>query len=378
MPKLGETAARLAKVRRQMQAVAGGAPVPTRMKEVTAFGDNPGALRMFSYAPEGLPKGAPLVVVLHGCTQRASAFAEQAGWTTLADRYGFCVVAPEQTSANNPNRCFNWFQPADTERGAGEAASIRVMVGHAVKVHGLDPARIFVTGLSAGGAMTSVMLAAYPDTFAAGAVIAGLPYGAANNVQEALRAMHSGVGVDPSDLGALVRGAAPAGGRVPRLSVWHGEADGTVNVLNARAIARQWAAVSHLRQDPDELVTLPGRTRSTWRGADGQPLIELNLIAGLGHGTPLSAGGEDALGAVAPYMLEAGVSSSLEIARFWGLAPPADPAEVTQAAVVEMPEPAAAATADLGAQVMATLSGRLAPDIQGVISKALKTAGLMK
>jgi poly(hydroxyalkanoate) depolymerase family esterase len=377
MAKLGDTAARLAKLRAQMQAAAGAGPVSTRMKEVSAFGTNPGALRMFSYAPDGLPKTAPLVVVLHGCTQSACAYAEQGGWTALADRYGFCLVAPEQTAANNPNRCFNWFQPADTERDSGEAASIRAMVAHAVKTHALDPTRVFVTGLSAGGAMTAVMLATYPDTFAGGAVIAGLPYGAANNVQEALRAMHAGVSTDPADLGAIVRAAAPAGGRLPRLSVWHGEADGTVNVLNAGAIARQWAAVRHLRHDPDELETLPGRTRSTWRGADGEALIELNLIAGLGHGTPLSAGGEDALGAVAPYMLEAGVSSSLEIARFWGLAPPADPAQVAQTAVVETPEPVAAAS-DLGAQVMATLSGRVAPDIQGVISKALKTAGLMK
>jgi poly(hydroxyalkanoate) depolymerase family esterase len=383
MAKLGETAARLAKLRRQMQAPAGGSAGDGRMTETPAFGANPGALRMLTYAPSNLPKKAPLVVVLHGCTQRAGAYADQAGWITLADREGFCVLAPEQTSGNNPNRCFNWFQPGDIARGQGEAASIHAMVLQAVKAHDLDPRRVFVTGLSAGGAMTAVMLAAYPETFAAGAVVAGLPYGVAGNVQEALRAMHGGLSQDSADLAALARRAAPAGGRVPRLSVWHGEADGTVSVGNGRAVARQWAALHRLADDPDDLETLTGRTRSSWRNADGETLVQLNLIAGLGHGTPLAAGGADPLGAVAPYMLEAGVSSSLEIARFWGLAPAgaaslAAPQVTKVTKVVETVEPPATASNDLGAQVMATLAGRVAPDIQGVISKALRTAGLMK
>jgi poly(hydroxyalkanoate) depolymerase family esterase len=101
--------------------------------------------------------------------------------------FGFALLLPEQQRTNNPNGCFNWFQTGDIERGHGEALSIRQMVSKMVSDHGIDPARVFVTGLSAGGAMTSVMLATYPEVFAGGAIIAGLPYGAANNVQQGVR-----------------------------------------------------------------------------------------------------------------------------------------------------------------------------------------------
>ena len=122
MPGVGETLARLKRAR---STPLSGSPTHGRMTLVPAFGDDPGALRMLTYLPANLPPGAPLVVVLHGCTQRAEAYASTAGWLTLADRLGFAVIAPEQSTANNPNRCFNWFQPGDVVRGGGEAASLR-------------------------------------------------------------------------------------------------------------------------------------------------------------------------------------------------------------------------------------------------------------
>ena len=97
------------------------------------------------------------------------------GWSTLAKRYGFALLMPEQQASNNANTCFNWFNPGDVARGRGEAASIRQMVARMVADHKIDPRRIYITGLSAGGAMTSVMLAIYPEVFAGGAIIAGLP-----------------------------------------------------------------------------------------------------------------------------------------------------------------------------------------------------------
>ncbi|MGA8900932.1 extracellular catalytic domain type 1 short-chain-length polyhydroxyalkanoate depolymerase, partial [Bradyrhizobium sp.] len=125
------------------------------LTETPQFGSNPGALRMFSFVPPGLQDGCPLVVVLHGCTQSAASYDLGAGWSTLAERFGFALLLPEQQRLNNPNGCFNWFQSEDIERGHGEAASIRQMVMTMVSNHGIDPARVFVTGLSAGGAMTS-------------------------------------------------------------------------------------------------------------------------------------------------------------------------------------------------------------------------------
>jgi len=230
--------------------------------------------------------------------------------------------------------------------------------------------------------------------FAAGAIVAGLPFGVADNVQEALGAMYGGRARSSADLADLVRRAAPAGAAIPRVSIWHGSADATVRPHNALEIAKQWAAVHGLPEQPSETEALPGRTRMLWRASPGgEVLIESNLIAGFGHGTPLSASGPDAIGAVAPYMLEAGVSSSLEIARFWGLADaaaanPRETIEPQPAASSKprearrpSPEPASAPgfnPAGIGEQVMATVSKHVPTEVQGVIAKALKTAGLMK
>ena len=145
------------------------------LKPITDFGSNPGNLRMLAYAPENLPIGAPMVVALHGCSQDANAYDHGAGWSSLADRLGFLVVYPEQQLTNNPKNCFSWFLPGDTARGYGEALSIHQMVEHAIGKFGADPEKVFVTGLSAGGAMAVVMLATYPETFAGGAIIAGAP-----------------------------------------------------------------------------------------------------------------------------------------------------------------------------------------------------------
>ena len=153
-------------------------PCLSHLQEVEDFGTNPGALRMWTYLPDNLSPRPALVVVLHGSMQSAANYDRGAGWSTLADRYGFALLMPEQSRRNNLSRSFNWFQRNDTQRGEGEAHSIAQMVEQMVHEHDIDRRRIFVTGLSAGGAMTLAMLATYPDVFAAGAVIAGLPYAA--------------------------------------------------------------------------------------------------------------------------------------------------------------------------------------------------------
>ena len=170
----------------------------TYLRETQDFGSNPGTLRML--------------------TQTAASYDRGAGWSTLAKRYGFALLLPEQQRSNNPNGCFNWFQTGDIKRGYGEALSIRQMVAKMVADHGIDPDRVFVTGLSAGGAMASVMLATYPDVFAGGAIIAGLPYGAATNVQQAFESMFQCPARSARAWGDLVRGASPHHGPWPRVS----------------------------------------------------------------------------------------------------------------------------------------------------------------
>ncbi len=330
---LGKLVADLSRQRKAFEAAmkAGGLPTgvpgrrapskPTRLKEITGFGSNPGNLRMFAYVPEHLPPSPAMVVVLHGCTQTAGGYEMGAGWSTLAERYGFVLVSPEQQAANNPKTCFSWFQPEDTTRDKGEALSIRQMVERAAVDHGVDRKRIFVTGLSAGGAMTSVMLADYPEVFAGGAIIAGLPYGAANSVPEAFESMFQGKSRPAREWGDLVRKASPHKGPWPRISVWHGTADATVKASNAGEILKQWTDVHGLSLDPTEDKTVDGIPRKVWRGRDGSELIEEYSIPGMAHGTPLAIkGAENALGEAGPFMLDVGIASSYHIAKFWGLA----------------------------------------------------------
>ena len=149
------------------------------MRDVEGFGQNPGNLRMRLLAPTGSSvRRLPLVVALHGCTQTAAGFARGSSWDRVALAHGAILLLPEQRPANNRKTCFSWFEPHDTRRGGGEVESIREMIANAVAAHGADPRRIYVTGLSAGGAMAGAMLATHPELFDGGAIVAGLPYGA--------------------------------------------------------------------------------------------------------------------------------------------------------------------------------------------------------
>ena|SRR6185436_1506390 len=235
MKGLKDTLSQLAGFRRRFDRLVslagkGGPPsLSTRLEEVSAFGTNPGTLRMFVHVPRKLPKAPALVVALHGCTQTAATYDHGSGWSELADDLGFAVLFPEQQRANNPNNCFNWFLPSDTRRHQGEAHSIHQMIERMIADHGVDPRRIFIVGLSAGGAMAAAMLANYPEVFTGGAIIAGLPYGSATNVQTAFEAMAHGGARSPREWGDLVRSASAHAGPWPKISIWHGTADAVVS-----------------------------------------------------------------------------------------------------------------------------------------------------
>jgi len=266
------------------------------LAEIAPVGPNPGNLRMFAYAPPGLPSGAPLVVVLHGCSQTAAAYDLGAGWSALARRHGFAVLAVEQKAVNNPGGCFNWFNPPDITRGEGEAASIAAMIGQMHALYGQGPT--FITGLSAGGAMAAAMLAVYPDLFAGGAIIAGLPFGAATNVRDALEAMRSAPLKTPRQWGDLVRAASAYQGPWPAVSIWHGAMDTTVTIGNAQAAVAQWADLQGLPLTSARQELVDGAVRLRWGGR-----LELYTLPLLGHGTPIDS--RD-VGAAGPFMLDAG------------------------------------------------------------------------
>lgn len=388
MQRLGSMIHQLARYRRQweglMKASAAStaslepsSTAPSRLTETQNFGPNPGNLRMFTYAPRELNAPPALVVVLHGCTQSAAGYDHGSGWSVLAEQYGFVVLFPEQQDVNNPKRCFNWFQIGDIERDQGEAASIRQMVECAVRDHGVDRDRIYVTGLSAGGAMTATMLAAYPEVFAGGAIIAGLPYRCATSVAEAFECMFQGQTRPAQEWGDLVRRASPHRGPWPRVSVWHGSADATVKPLNAGEIIKQWTNVHGLSRTPSRSEIVDGYPRRVWTNDNGEDVIEEYTITGMAHGTPLATGdGENSYGVAGPFLLEAGISSSYHIAQFWGLtgrgASKAS-ARTTQK-IISTDE---TSPSIMAAQERAKRAPAFIPDIGAVITKALKAAGLM-
>jgi poly(hydroxyalkanoate) depolymerase family esterase len=287
--------------------------------EVTRFGTNPGDLKCWLYLPSILAPNASLVVVLHGCTQNARSYDHGSGWTQLAEERGFAVLFPEQHRFNNANLCFNWFEPGDTRRDAGEALSIREMIGHVVHSHGMALKRVFITGLSAGGAMANVMLAAYPEVFSGGAIIGGLPYGMASNVGQAFERMQGRNAPSARKLRSALTASSNAE-RWPKISVWHGTHDQTVKLINAEQTASQWLGAHGISETPDAVETVKGHIRKSWLDTNGVEAVEVYLIKGMAHGVPLSSGAQLALGNTGPFMLEAGISSTARIARTWGLA----------------------------------------------------------
>ena len=330
----------------------GLSPAPrSPLVEINEFGSNPGALRMFAFVPEHLARAPALVVVLHGCGQTAAGYDLGAGWSTLAARYGFALLMPQQTASNNANSCFNWFNPEDIARDSGEAGSIRQMIARMAADHKINSRQIYVTGLSAGGAMTSAMLATYPDVFAGGAVIAGLPFGIAGNVREALSGMMTSPSRPANELGDLVRNASTHKGPWPKLSVWHGSADRTVNPGNADEIVKQWLDVHGLPLAPMSAGDVDGYPREVWWNADGETVIESYTITDMAHGTPLGDSGHDErFGEAGAFLIEAGISSSWHIANFFGLT---GHIHQPKAAAKTMSKPASKAATEAASRVIA-------------------------
>ena len=355
---------RLLRPRKGRSGFAPRGATSDRLSDLEGVREDPGNLRGRFYVPAGLKRPAPLVVVLHGCTQDAAVYDHGSGWSTLADRHGFALLFPEQRRANNPMLCFNWFSGSDTRRGMGEAASIAAMIEAMKQAHAIDPKRVFVTGLSAGGAMTAVMLATYPELFAAGAILAGVAYGCADSVGEAFDCMAGRARRDAANLARNVRRASPHEGPWPRVQVWQGSADSTVVPSNADAIVLQWTNLHGLEPKPDRIDEVEGHPRRVWLDAGGEAVVEQYTITGMAHGVPLDGGGADALGAAGAHMLDVGLSSTARIAAFFGIAPEA---KGDRLRAETRPESRRARAPS------ATASGP-----QAVIERALRAAGLMR
>lgn len=261
-----------------------------------------GTLTTKVYRPSHLGEDlAPLVVMLHGCTQSPDDFAVGTRMNELAEQYGFFVAYPAQAKSANASKCWNWFRDGDQRRDRGEPSLIADATRQILSTHPVDPRRVFVAGLSAGGAAAAIMGCAYPDLYAGVGVHSGLACGAASDLPSALRAMQRG------------------GGRKPRPSssvptiVFHGDADRTVGPSNADEVSEQVAGRS------DQVMTERGATaagrryaRTVRHDANGRATSEQWMIEGGGHawfgGNPQGS-----------YADPDGPDASREMLRFFGI-----------------------------------------------------------
>ena len=252
------------------------------------------------YAPPASSSAPrPLVLMLHGCTQNADDFAAGTAMNELARAQGFLVLYAEQSHEANPSRCWNWFKHNHQQRGRGEPALLANLTQAVIQSHGIDPRRVYLAGLSAGGAMAAIVAGAYPDVFAAVGVHSGLPSGAARSLPEALAAMKTG---------AVAGSASPAQPAVPTI-VFHGDQDPTVHPRNGELLMAAVPAGA-VRVEPG--VSAQGRryTRRIHEAEDGTAWAEHWLVHGAGHAW---SGGR----AGASYTDASGPDASAEMLRFF-------------------------------------------------------------
>jgi len=253
------------------QAAPGGAQFLARTFE-NAAGSRPYRL----YVPSGYRAGRPipLIVMLHGCTQSPEDFAAGTRMNEAAEAATCLVAYPGQTSRANFQKCWNWFAPADQKRDEGEPSLIAGITREVMGGYAVDRRRVYVAGLSAGGAAAAIMGEAYPDLYAAIGVHSGLACGAAHDMASAFAAMQRGA-----------TGHAATAGRLVPAIVFHGDRDTTVNPTNADAVVAQFARSVALKPQAEDGRAPDGHayTRTRYTDAAGRTLIEQWRIHGAGH-----------------------------------------------------------------------------------------------
>lgn len=299
------------------------------LTEVEYFGTNPGNLTMYLYSPSAISKETkrPLVVVLHGCSQSAQLVSEQTGWNKLAEQYGFRVLYPQQKASNNPSMCYNWYRAADIDRDKGECASIKQMIDTFEKNYSVDSSGIFVTGLSAGAAMSVVMLATYPGIFNTGAIFAGGAYKSALNVMTTTSAMMGWVNRTPLEWGDYVRNANPAfKGKFPKIIIYQGRRDLVVNHKNAHEMIEQWTnvhGIDTLATDTiSDFANNVNIKKYLYKNSSGENAVTYYEVKNIGHALMINPGNcREEGGKMVPFSVDEDYFSTYWTAVDFGLIP---------------------------------------------------------
>jgi poly(hydroxyalkanoate) depolymerase family esterase len=306
LPNFDGEAAPLARLRKSPPvAVPDGARYLSRRFACAA-----GARDYKLYVPSHAEGGTrPLIVMLHGCTQNPDDFALGTGMNALAEELGFVVAYPAQSTSANQMACWNWFDQKHQTRESGEPSIIAGMTRAIIAEFGIDAARVFVAGLSAGGAMAEIMGVTYPDLFAATGVHSGLAYGSASDAASAFAVMSGGSSMTPGPGRPIHK--RPKGH--VRTIVFHGDSDRKVHPSNAEKIhAEARMRFAHLEEEAQLDGFAGGRaySRIVIRDARGVPHAEHWAIDGLGHAW---SGGNEAGSHTDPF----GPDASREMLRFF-------------------------------------------------------------
>lgn len=295
-----------------------------QLTEVTGFGSNPGSLRMFHYVPQGLPADAPLVVVAHGCLGSAQEIAVNSGWLELADRFGIALLFPETSKENEPwAGCFRTWEAGHQQRGAGEPLSVFEMIERMQALFPVSKSRTFMAGVSSGGHLTNVMLAAYPEVFLAGAPQSSFPYRCAMAATDLGPCATGAREASASDWGDLVRSARPGyAGPWPRVQLWHGELDAVIQPAATRQLLLQWIDVHGIDAVPDrEDALLSQHPRLGYADADGEVPVESVTVKGMAHAIAVDPGdGPAQCGRTDTFAADHGICAAYWISRFFGIA----------------------------------------------------------
>lgn len=314
------------------------------LEKVEDFGPNPGRLDMYVYVPDGFEQNSAIVVALHGCLQRAADFDDETGLKAHADAHKFALLFPQQRPSNNNKRCFNWFEPEHNSKHQGESGSIESMILYAIDEYEVNPAKVYILGLSAGGSMTAVLMSNYPTMFQGGAIIAGTPYGCNRPSlltgawwwwlktwygDAAAASFACGLFFNlptkrsSEQWGDYVRASVDdSPGHRLKISLWQGGSDDVVNPANQIELVKQWANALGIDLTPDRTQTNDHVIRNVYHDADDNPKLETYQIVNFGHAFAIDPGtGSENCGTSGPYVKDANICSSLEILRFWGISP---------------------------------------------------------